>query len=124
MKTIKLMTTGVVRRSCIPPALQPAARTQLQARRQQSPQLKTARRLRNPRRRKKNKKSWISGSVGTVVTNEYIFIGLVQDKDTVILQPYLNLSFSLYEGEGAISAVSFELPLWCVDSRHQQASSS
>ena len=53
------------------------------------------------------KKSWISGSVGTAVTNEYIFIGLVQDKDTVIVQPYVNLSFSLYEGEGAINAVSF-----------------
>ncbi len=58
------------------------------------------------------KKSWISGSVGTAVTNEYIFFGLVQDKDTVIAQPYLNLSFSLYEGEGFLNALSFELPLW------------
>ena len=58
------------------------------------------------------KKSWISGSVGTAITNEYIFFGLVQDKDTFIAQPYLNLSFSLYEGEGTINAVSFELPLW------------
>ena len=58
------------------------------------------------------KKSWISGSVGTAITNEYIFFGLVLDKDTIIAQPYLNLSFSLYEGEGAINAVSFELPLW------------
>ena len=57
-------------------------------------------------------KSWISGSVGGALTNEYIFFGLVQDKDTEIFQPYLNLSFSLYEGEGAINAVSFELPLW------------
>jgi hypothetical protein len=58
------------------------------------------------------KKSWISGSVGTAITNEYIFFGLVQDKDTFIAQPYLNLSFSLYEGEGFLNAVSFELPLW------------
>lgn len=58
------------------------------------------------------KKSWISGSVGTAVTNEYIFFGLVQDKDTFIAQPYLNLSFSLYEGEGFLNAMSFELPLW------------
>ena len=58
------------------------------------------------------KKSWISGSVGTAVTNSYIFFGLVQDKDTFIAQPYLNLSFSLYEGEGFINAMSFELPLW------------
>jgi len=58
------------------------------------------------------KKSWISGTVGTAITNEYIFIGLVQDKDTVIVQPYVNLSFSLYEGEGTINALRFELPLW------------
>jgi len=58
------------------------------------------------------KANWISGSVATDVTNEYIFAGLVQDKDTVIIQPYLNLSFRLYEGAGTINAVSFELPLW------------
>ncbi len=57
-------------------------------------------------------KSWISGSVGTTVTNEYIFIGLVQDKDTVIAQPYLNLNFRLYEGEGFFNDVTFQLPLW------------
>src|SRR3954453_18623894 len=58
------------------------------------------------------KSNWISGSVATDVTNEYIFAGLVQDKDTLIVQPYLNLSFSLYEGAGTLSAVTFELPLW------------
>jgi len=58
------------------------------------------------------KASWISGSVATDVTNEYIFAGLVQDKDTVIVQPYLNLSFRLYEGKGTIDEISFELPLW------------
>jgi hypothetical protein len=58
------------------------------------------------------KKSWISGSVGIALTNEYIFFGLVQDKDTAIAQPYLNLNFSLYEGEGFLSAVGFQLPLW------------
>lgn len=41
------------------------------------------------------KKSWVSGSVGNVLTNAYIFDGLVQDKDTLIAQPYLNLSFAL-----------------------------
>lgn len=58
------------------------------------------------------KKSWISGSVGIALTNEYIFFGLVQDKDTVIAQPYLNLNFSLYEGEGFLNSVTFQLPLW------------
>lgn len=58
------------------------------------------------------KKSWIFGSVGVALTNEYILFGLVQDKDTVIAQPYLNLNFRLYEGKGWLSGVIFQLPLW------------
>ena len=58
------------------------------------------------------RKSWISGSVGSAVTNEYILFGLVQDKDTLIAQPYLNLSFRLYESHGFIDNVTFQLPLW------------
>ena len=57
-------------------------------------------------------KSRISGSVGVALTNAYVFFGLIQDKDTLIAQPYLNLSFSLYEGEGFLNSLSFELPLW------------
>jgi hypothetical protein len=58
------------------------------------------------------KKSRFSGEVGTALTNAYIFNGLVQDKDTFILQPYLTLNLMLYEGEGFINDVSFTLPLW------------
>jgi len=56
--------------------------------------------------------SWISGSVGVALTNAYIFYGLVQDKDSVIAQPYLNLNFKLYEGKGWLNDVTFQLPLW------------
>jgi hypothetical protein len=58
------------------------------------------------------KKSCITGSLGVTLTNEYIFNGLVQDKDTLIAQPYLNLYFKLYEGEGFLNNITFNLPLW------------
>ena len=58
------------------------------------------------------KKSLFSGSVGVALTNAYIFYGLVQDKDTLIAQPYLNLNLTLYEGEGFLNDVMFMLPLW------------
>jgi hypothetical protein len=58
------------------------------------------------------KKSCITGSLGVTLTNEYIFYGIVQDKDTLIAQPYLTLNFKLYEGEGFLNNVTFLLPLW------------
>jgi len=58
------------------------------------------------------KKDLFSGSVGVALTNAYIFLGLVQDKDTLIAQPYLNLNLTLYEGEGFLNNVMFMLPLW------------
>jgi hypothetical protein len=57
-------------------------------------------------------KSCITGSLGVTLTNAYIFYGLVQDKDTLIAQPYLNLNFSLYEGEGWLNSVALNLGLW------------
>ncbi|MEO8043400.1 MAG: hypothetical protein ABI674_00715 [Spartobacteria bacterium] len=58
------------------------------------------------------KKSWVSGEVGIALTNAYIFNGLIQDKDTIIAQPYVTLNFMLYEGEGFLSDASFTLPFW------------
>jgi len=118
MKTIKLITSvalfavvALLRNSASgqdavtnAPASKPAT--------EEAKKAEDGKKVEEPKAEEEEKKSWISGSVGTAVTNEYIFIGLVQDKDTVIVQPYVNLSFSLYEGEGAINAVSFELPLW------------
>lgn len=56
--------------------------------------------------------SVFSGEVGVTLTNAYIFNGLVQDKDTLIAQPYLTLNLSLYDGEGFLNNVTFSLPLW------------
>jgi hypothetical protein len=58
------------------------------------------------------KKNCITGGLGVALTNEYIYNGLVQDKDTLIAQPYLNLYFKLYEGEGFLNNITFNLPLW------------
>lgn len=58
------------------------------------------------------KTSRISGEVGVTLTNAYVFNGLIQDKDTLIAQPYLTLNFMLYEGEGFLNDVTFTLPLW------------
>lgn len=58
------------------------------------------------------KSSPFSGSVGMSLTNAYLLYGLVQDKDTLIAQPYLNLNLTLHEGEGFLSNVMFMLPLW------------
>ena len=61
---------------------------------------------------KKKRRAPSSGDVGVALTNAYIFDGLIQDKDTVIAQPYLTLNFKLYEGEGFFNDVTFMLPLW------------
>jgi hypothetical protein len=59
-------------------------------------------------------KSFISGDLGVSVTNEYISRGIVQDgsAEGVIVQPYLDLYFKLYEGTGFINKVSLNLGLW------------
>jgi hypothetical protein len=57
-------------------------------------------------------KSCITGDLGVSLTNAYIARGLVLDKDTLIAQPYLDLYFKLYEGEGFLNSVRFALPLW------------
>jgi hypothetical protein len=51
-------------------------------------------------------KSCITGDLGVSLTNEYIARGLV------IAQPYLDLYFKLYEGEGFLNSIRFALPLW------------
>ncbi len=58
------------------------------------------------------KPSRISGEIGNALTNAYIFNGLIQDKDTIIAQPYVTLNFLLYEGEGFLNDATFTLPLW------------
>lgn len=57
-------------------------------------------------------KSAITGDLGVNFVSEYISRGVVFENQGVIAQPYLNLYFSLYEGEGFINKVSLNLGLW------------
>jgi len=55
----------------------------------------------------------VSFSLGTDATTAYFFRGILQERDGLIMQPYGEVSFSLYENEGApISSVSLTGGLW------------
>lgn len=58
------------------------------------------------------KKSCITGDLGVNFVSEYIFRGLVLENQGIIAQPYLNLYFGLYQGEGFINAVNLNLGVW------------
>ena len=66
------------------------------------------------------KESWITGDIGVAVVSEYISRGLVLENQGIIAQPYLDLYFKLYEGEGFINKVSLNLGLWSSIHSHQQ----
>jgi len=56
--------------------------------------------------------SCITGDIGIDVTSMYIRHGITQENQAAILQPYINLSFRVYEGAGALSKVSVDLGFW------------
>lgn len=58
------------------------------------------------------KESCISGDIGINVVSQYISRGLIFENQGAIIQPYADLYFKLYEGEGAISKVSLNLGIW------------
>ena len=57
-------------------------------------------------------KSAISGDLGVNFVSEYITRGAPQEIKGVIAQPYADLYFSLYEGDGFVNKVSLNLGLW------------
>lgn len=58
------------------------------------------------------KESCITGDIGLGVVSEYVSRGVVNENQGFIAQPYLDLYFKLYEGEGFINKVSLNLGLW------------
>jgi hypothetical protein len=59
------------------------------------------------------KKSYISGDIGFIATNDYLSRGIMQTPEAgVKFQPYLDLYFKLYEGTGFINNVTFNLGFW------------
>ncbi len=68
------------------------------------------------------KKSAITGDLGVNFVSQYVLRGLVYENQGVIAQPYLNLYFNLYEGDGFINKVSLIAGIWSsIHSRHTDA---
>jgi hypothetical protein len=67
------------------------------------------------------KESCITGDLGVSFVSEYISRGLVLENQGVIAQPFTDLYFKLYSGEGFINKVSFNLGLWSSIHSHSQA---
>jgi len=56
--------------------------------------------------------SCITGDLGVNFVSEYISRGLVYENQGAIAQPYADLYFSLFKGEGAINAIQLQLGVW------------
>ncbi|MEI8233488.1 MAG: hypothetical protein WCH57_02245 [Verrucomicrobiota bacterium] len=57
-------------------------------------------------------KSVITGDLGVNFVSEYISRGAMQESKGVIAQPYADLYYALYEGEGFINKVTLNLGVW------------
>lgn len=70
----------------------------------------------------KAKESCISGDIGVDVVSQYISRGLIFENQGAIIQPYADLYFKLYEGEGLLTKVQANLGIWnSFHSRHTDA---
>ena len=58
------------------------------------------------------KESCITGDIGVQVVSQYVSRGSVLENQGFIAQPYLDLYFKLYSGDGFINNVTFALGLW------------
>ena len=73
----------------------------------------------------KCKESCITGDIGIDVYSKYVFHGLTLENQGAILQPYADLYFKLYSGEGALNEVSLNLGIWnSFHSNHTVASTT
>lgn len=64
-------------------------------------------------------KSCITGDLGVSFVSEYIYRGVALENQGAIAQPYLDLYFSLYKGDGFVNSVSLNLGLWSSLHSHQ-----
>jgi len=54
----------------------------------------------------------LSFSIGSDITTDYYFRGIVQENDGLILQPYGEVGVTLFEGNGAITSVTATGGIW------------
>jgi hypothetical protein len=70
----------------------------------------------------KCKESCITGDLGINVVSQYISRGLIFENQGGIIEPYADLYFKLYEGEGFLNKISLNLGIWnSFHSRHTDA---
>jgi hypothetical protein len=58
------------------------------------------------------KESCITGDLGVNFVSQYVSRGVVLENQGVIGQPYADLYFKLYEGDGFLNKISLNLGLW------------
>lgn len=67
----------------------------------------------------KCKESCITGDIGVNIVSQYIAKGVVYENQGSIIQPYFDLYFKIYEGEGFLNKVTLNLGTWgSFHSRH------
>ena len=70
----------------------------------------------------KCKESCITGDLGINIVSQYVSRGVIFENQSAILEPYADLYFRLYQGEGFINKVSLNLGIWnSFHSRHTDA---
>ena len=60
----------------------------------------------------KSKESCITGDIGITVVSQYVSRGVIFENQGGIVQPYADLYFKLYEGEGFFNKISLNLGIW------------
>lgn len=58
------------------------------------------------------KESWISGDIGMNVVSQYISRGVIFENQGGILQPWANLYFKVYEGDGFLNKITLNIGTW------------
>ena len=72
----------------------------------------------------KCKESCISGDLGINVVSQYVTRGVIFENQGAILQPFADIYFRLYQGEGFLNKVSLNLGIWnSFHSKHTDAAS-
>lgn len=54
----------------------------------------------------------VSLSIGTDITTHYFFRGVLQEDQGVIVQPWAEVGFNLFSGDGALSSVDLTIGTW------------
>ena len=60
----------------------------------------------------KLKETCITGDIGVTVVSQYITRGLILENQGVIVQPFADLYFKLYEGDGFLNKATLNLGIW------------